>query len=124
MPFAVIQNRRFFVRASGGSAVCIPKADRSLLISGPPPFDLVLGHVFNPNDSVAANEIMRAAREIPTTNGRKQRHSFASNVSCQPTGLIDITTFTQHPQKRSGLLLHRESTHREWLPGMNSRICA
>lgn len=51
-------------------------ADRSLLISGPPPFDLVLGHVFPPNDSVAANEIVRAAREIPTTNGRKQRHSF------------------------------------------------
>jgi len=52
-------------------------ADRSLLISGPTPFDLVLGQVFTPNDSVAANEIVRAAREIPTTNGRKQRHSFA-----------------------------------------------
>src|SRR5712691_10720386 len=53
----------------------------SFLISGPRPFYLVLSHAFTPNDGVAANEVVRAARKIPTTNGRKQSHSFA--VKCE-----------------------------------------
>ena len=72
----------------------------SFLISGPPLFNLVFAHVFTPNDCVAANEVVRAARKIPLPTDGNGVTVSPSNVNCQPTGLIGVTTFKAHPQKQ------------------------
>lgn len=60
----------------------------SFPISGSSPIDLVLAHDPTPNDSVAANEVVRAARETPTANRRKQLFgSLATSDGAIPTHL-------------------------------------